>query len=267
MIYKPFFFHRISRDVANLTINRVENVFEQLIEVKRLMNDYLAKIEPWQDWISFDWIEVIAEKQAALVGEEMKTQRQIATLLEQIRRGEVEEKSIVELVEHFNEQNPCSVLSIKRFLKENSRIDTKIISLSHFDQSSPGKNDQEKRPNAELLPKKCEFIEDFSLNNYNKDVFLLNISNQWEKNDKTNWHKQLRFFNQLQKMAESLPPIKKPIFVVIDHDLHGQLEKKPDRCVIYHAFQGSIQSEDYYYTSMSKFFSFDRCSNFCSVSI
>ncbi|CAF4677503.1 unnamed protein product, partial [Rotaria magnacalcarata] len=50
---------RMIKEVTNLIMNRIENIFEQIIQGKRMMNDFLAKIEPWQGWISPDWIEVI----------------------------------------------------------------------------------------------------------------------------------------------------------------------------------------------------------------
>jgi hypothetical protein len=241
------------KEVTNLIINRIENIFEQIIQGKRMMNDFLAKIEPWQGWISPDWIEVIRDKQAALVGEELRTQRQLATLLEEIRCGQGDEKEMVQLLDNFNDQNPCSLMSVKRFLKYNAQIDAKIASLGQFDLRPIDDKNQQKRPNQDLLLKHFTSIDDFILNYYNNDVYLLHISNEWEEKNKANWYKQLRCFFNLQKAAESTTEPKKPIFRVIDYDLHTDLNEKPNTCLIYHAQRGEIKSKDYYHTSKSKF--------------
>ncbi|CAF1395144.1 unnamed protein product [Rotaria sp. Silwood1] len=241
---------RIMKEVTNHIINRIENIFEQIIQGKRMMNDFLAKIEPWKGWIPPDWVEVIHDKQSALVGEELRTQRQLATLLEQIRGGQADENEMIQLLDNFNDQNPCSLMCIKRFLKDNARIDAKIASLSQFDRRPKEKN-QPKGPNPDLLPKEFKSIHEFFLNNYHKDVYLFHISNDWEKQDQANWYKQLRFFYSLQKSVETISESKKPVFLVIDHDLHTHLDKKPNTCVIYHGNQGTIKSEDYYHTLCS----------------
>ena len=239
------------KEVTNLIINRIENIFEQIIQGKRMMNDFLTKIEPWEGWIPPDWIEVIRDKQAELVGEELRTQRHLASLLEQIRSGQAEEEEMVRLLDTFNLENPCSVTSVKRFFKENSRIDAKIATLSQFDRRPVEDKNQPKEPNPDLLLRDFTSIDDFILNYYDNDVYLLHICNHWERKNKANWYKQLRYFYNLQKMAESMPEVKKPIIRVIDHDLHTDLNKKPSTCVIYHAHRGAIKSEDYYQTSLS----------------
>lgn len=43
------------------------------------------------------------------------------------------------------------------------------------------------------------------------------------------------------------------IFRVIDHDLHPDLDDKPDQCVIFYAKQGTIESRDFYQDSLRKF--------------
>ncbi|CAF3920669.1 unnamed protein product [Rotaria sp. Silwood1] len=240
------------KEVTNHIINRIENIFEQIIQGKRMMNDFLAKIEPWKGWIPPDWVEVIHDKQSALVGEELRTQRQLATLLEQIRGGQADENEMIQLLDNFNDQNPCSLIRIKPFFKDNARIDSNIPSLSQFDRRPKEKN-QPKGPNPDLLPKEFKSIHEFFLNNYHKDVYLFHISNDWEKQDQANWYKQLRLFYSLQKSVETISESKKPVFLVIDHDLHTHLDKKPNTCVIYHGNQGTIKSEDYYHTLCSKF--------------
>ncbi|CAF1606798.1 unnamed protein product [Rotaria magnacalcarata] len=240
---------RMIKEVTNLIMNRIENIFEQIIQGKRMMNDFLAKIEPWQGWISPDWIEVICDKQAALVGEELRTQCQLATLLEQIRCGQADEKEMVQLLDNFNDQNPCSLMSVKRFLKENAWIDAKITSLSQFDRRPAQEKNQPKEPNPDMLLKHLTSINDFILNYYDNDVYLLHISTDWEERNRANWYKQLRCFYNLQKAAESIAEAKKTIFRVIDHDLYTDLDAKPNMCVIYHARRG-IKSKDDYHSSL-----------------
>ncbi|CAF1067894.1 unnamed protein product [Rotaria magnacalcarata] len=242
---------RMIKEVTNLIMNRIENIFEQIIQGKRMMNDFLAKIEPWQGWISPDWIEVICDKQAALVGEELRTQCQLATLLEQIRCGQADEKEMVQLLDNFNDQNPCSLMSVKRFLKENAWIDAKITSLSQFDRRPAQEKNQPKEPNPDMLLKHLTSINDFILNYYDNDVYLLHISTDWEERNRANWYKQLRCFYNLQKAAESIAEAKKTIFRVIDHDLYTDLDAKPNMCVIYHARRG-IKSKDDYHSSLKK---------------
>ncbi|CAF4011292.1 unnamed protein product [Rotaria sordida] len=62
---------------------------------KRMINDFLAKIEPWEAWLPSEWTTIIHDKTAELAGQELQTQRQLATLLEQIRCGEADEKEMV----------------------------------------------------------------------------------------------------------------------------------------------------------------------------
>jgi len=234
------------KQVTNRIINCIENIFEEIMKGKRMTNDFLGRIELWEDYISSDWIEVIHNKQAELVDEELRIQCKIATLLEQIRSGQPLEEEVKTLLNQFNENNPCSLTSIKQFFKENARIDAKITTLSRFTRRSvEDKN--------ELLLKNFSSIDDFIFNYRYHDVYLLHIASEWEQKDKANWYQQLRCFDSLQEDVESLPQSRRPIFRVIDHDLHVDLENKPNTCVIYHAFDGTIVTEDYCYKLLSKF--------------
>lgn len=238
-------------------VHRIENLFEEINKGKRMINDFLIKIELWKDWISSDWTDVIHIHQRKLVDVELQTQRQIALLLEQHRRGEADEQDMINLLNNFSEENPCSLTSVKRFLKANARIDAKIDALSRFDGNTieTGIDKGPKKPNPDLLPKEISSIDDFINKHYDYNVYLLHISHKWEGKDKANWHKQLRYFNNLQKV-EMKTDGTKSIFRVIDHDLHLDLDEKPEACTIYHALHGNIKSKDYYHSSLSEFMSF-----------
>ncbi|CAF3570084.1 unnamed protein product [Rotaria socialis] len=242
---------RMIKEVTNSVVNRIENIFEQIIQGKRMMNDFLSTIEPWKNWICSNWIEVIYDRQKHLAGIELETQRRLASLLESIRRGEADEKVMVELLDRFEQENPCSVMSVKKFLQSNARIGTKIESLSEFDQHVlDGAHEKtSKIPNPTILLKTFRSIDDFIQKHYDDNTYLLHISNTWEEQDKANWYKQLRCFKYLYKLGKK-DEAKKDIFCVIDHDLHVGLDQKPNSCVIYHAYRGTITTKDYYQSSL-----------------
>ncbi|CAF3740885.1 unnamed protein product [Adineta steineri] len=100
---------RIIKDASIFILNRVEDIFEQMIQGQRMLNDFLDSIKPWKDWIPSNWIEVITVKQANLKIKQSDTQHGLATLLEQIRRGEAVEEKMAELLDNFGQNNPCSV--------------------------------------------------------------------------------------------------------------------------------------------------------------
>lgn len=239
---------RIIKEVTSAIISRIENIFEEIIQAKRIFNDFIAKIEAWEDWLPPEWTRVIYEKKTELTGQETQTQRQFAALIQQIRCGVADEEKMVQLVDNFDRQNPCSKRSIREFLRLNGRIDAKIRSLGEFDRGAP--TDEEKKPNTKILFKEFTSIQDFVLRHNNVDVYLLHISHEWEKNNKENWYKQLRFFCRL---LDETNGDNKRVARVIDHDLHGELSMKPDTCVIFHAHDGAIKSRDYYCTSWGTF--------------
>lgn len=230
-------------EVTNRVIRRIENIFEEMIEGKRIINDFLAKVQPWEAWLPSKWLTVVHEKIAEMEAQELQTQRQLAILLESIRRGEAKEDEMIQLLDNFDCQNPCSKRSVKEFLKSNVKIRAKIKSLGEF--SLEAVEGEEKQPNTNVLLKEFTSVQDFILRYYDNDVFLLHISNDWEQSNKANWYKQLRYFCQFLNTTEA----KKPICKVLDHDLHENLDVKPDTCVIYYARRGNIKSYDYYHTS------------------
>ncbi|CAF2816719.1 unnamed protein product, partial [Rotaria sp. Silwood2] len=85
----------IIKEIANDTMHSIENVFEEIHRGKRIINDFLAKIEQWKDFISPAWTDVIHIHQRKLVDAEGRTQRDIALLLEQIRRGEANDNGMI----------------------------------------------------------------------------------------------------------------------------------------------------------------------------
>lgn len=240
---------RTIQEVSADVIEKVESIFAEIMQGKRMINNFLGKIELWKYWIPQEWKQIIFDKQNELKGIELKIQNQLGILLKQIRYGEVDEQEMIKVLDEFNRCHPSLVLVLKEFLKENSQIDFKIEILSEFDTGTSAI----KRPNGNILLKTIISIDDFIENHFDHDIYLFHISNQWIKHDKINWYKQLRCFNKLQETEEKLSG-NEPIFRVIDYDLHTHLDKQPNSCVIYHAHRGKILSEDVYRTiSTSKF--------------
>ena len=150
------------------------------------------------------------------------------------------------------QSNPCSLQSIEDDLKSNSSIQTKIKCLSQFDEIDIKTS---AFPNSLILCTDFESIDDFIQTYYNNHIYLLHISNRWIEKDRSNWHRQLRCWKFLYKTET-----EKSIFRVIDHDLHQNLDYKPETCVIYYAHHGTIISKDYHQTTLSKlnfFYDFD----------
>ncbi|CAF1367161.1 unnamed protein product [Adineta ricciae] len=214
---------RIIKDVTMHIMNRLEDIFEQIIQSKRMINDSVDNVKPWKDCIPLNWIGDIVNKQIELKRIETDTKRELAFLLEQIRRGEIDEKKMMELLNDFDANNPCSIRSVEQFLKTNSQPDIKIESLNEIRQSL--ENSESKGYKSSFLFPKATSILTFVSQHHDHDIYLLHISNQWKQNDKTS------------------------VFRVIDHDLVDNLDEKPDRCVIYHYYHGNIKTKDYYHTS------------------
>ncbi|CAF3300324.1 unnamed protein product [Rotaria socialis] len=225
---------RLIKEVSEHLVFRIENIFEQISMTTRKFNDFLDDIKSWEQYIPKDWLKVIKEKKATHAGDELKTQRQMASLLQKIRSGTTEESEMEELIDKFDLENPCSELLMDKFLKENQHVKTKIETLKKIS------------PDQSLLLTQIESVEDIILDFYDNDVYLLHICEQWSKKNKRNMLKQLRFFSQLKKNYMN------DIFRVIDHDLHPSLDEKPDDYVIYFATQGSIESYNFWKDSLTK---------------
>jgi len=211
-----------------------------LNDERRKLNDFLDDIKPWKELIHHQWFDLIKQKLSDFNDEELKLKRQLSDLLVKIRNGTVEESKMIELIDHFN-QHPCSPKSIEKFFDENKKIKTKIKTLTRI---SPEKK--------ELLTD-IDSIEDFILDFYDNDVYLLHICEQWQKNDEENLLKQMRYFINLKKTKQDTLN-EKAKFWVIDYDLHSHLNNnKPTNSVIYYVTRASIKSKDFYKDSLSKF--------------
>ncbi|CAF1538217.1 unnamed protein product, partial [Adineta ricciae] len=84
---------------------------------------------------------------------------------------------------------------------------------------------------------------------YDNDVYLLHICDEWQTKNKQHWPKLLRFLSNLIQ-TEHETKDSSAIFRVIDHDLHADLDDKPDQCVIFYAKQGIIESRNFYQDSL-----------------
>lgn len=222
------------RDVTGHLVNRIENIFVQMSDATRKLNDFVLSIKQWQHLIPRDWVDVIKRKQGDHAGDESKTQRKLSSMLENIRSGKAEESEMENLLDKFEANDPCSIRSIEQFLRENNRIESKIEMLTKFNK---------------YLPIKIESIADFILEFQDKDLYLLHICEQWQTKDKRNWLKQSRYFSTLITTEIDAK------FYLIDHDFYPDLDEKPDKCVIYWAKHGAIESKDYYDYSLSEFIS------------
>ncbi|CAF4642875.1 unnamed protein product, partial [Rotaria sp. Silwood2] len=97
---------RLIKEVSEHLVFRIENIFEQISMTTRKFNDFLDVIKPWEQYIPKDWLKVIKEKKATHAGDELKTQRQMASLLQKIRSGTTEESKMEELIDKFDLENP-----------------------------------------------------------------------------------------------------------------------------------------------------------------
>ncbi|CAF4639760.1 unnamed protein product, partial [Rotaria socialis] len=230
--------NRMIREVSHLVVMRIEDIFEDISTGKKKFNDFLNEIKPWEHYISRDWRDAIRQKQAERIAAEVKTQRELSTLLQKIRGGQAEESEMERLLDDFDRKNPCSSMSIERLLREKRNLTLKIRVLKDF------------QPEKHLL-KEITSIRDILSDLYDKNVYLLHVSEEWETEDRDNSLKQLRFFKGMIK-NETIDSA----FIVIDYDLHhSDLEKdkdKANKCCIYHAAHGKIKSKDYYQDSLKK---------------
>ena len=219
-------------------VNRIENIFEEMNEERRRLNDFLDEIKFWKDFLPRSWFNIIKTKLVEFDAEELRLKLQLAQVLVEIRSGTTEESKMIELIDDFDAHS-CSPTSIERFLHDNRKIERKIKTLSRI---SSDKN---------CLLKQITSINDFIKGFYDNDVYLLNISDQWEIEDDENSFKQMRYFKNLKKVEEETENSKAK-FWVIDYDLHGHLENDLDRSVIFYAARSKIKSRDFHRDSLSK---------------
>ncbi|CAF4842861.1 unnamed protein product [Rotaria socialis] len=230
--------NRMIREVSHLVVMRIEDIFEDISTGKKKFNDFLNEIKPWEHYISRDWRDAIRRKQAERIAAEVKTQRELSTLLQKIRGGQAEESEMERLLDDFDRKNPCSSMSIERLLREKRNVTLKIRVLKDF------------QPEKHLL-KEITSIKYMLSGLYDKNVYLLHVSEEWETKDGDNSFKQLRFFKSMIKNGTD-----DSAFIVIDYDLHhSDLENdkdKANKCCIYHAARGKIKSKDYYQDLLKK---------------
>jgi hypothetical protein len=235
-----FFLIRLVKEVSEDMVNRIEDIFEQMNEERRKLNDFLHDIEPWQNFIPDHWFNSIRQKLTNFDVEASKLKCQLSTLLIGIRSGLTEESQMFKLIDDFD-KHPCSSISIKKFFKDNERIKMKRKTLERI---SPEKKE---------LITDISSIEDFLEDFYHDDVYLLHICEQWEQEDAANSVKQRRFFIKLKQN----PKNDRTKYWIIDYDLHSHLQNKPRNSVIYYATNAEIKSRDFREDSLRKL-NFDR---------
>ncbi|CAF0982060.1 unnamed protein product [Adineta ricciae] len=243
---------RVINNVSLQLTNRLEDIYEQIIRGKRMINDFLNEVSPWKDWLPSDWIEAIIVKQSELNHIQTDTMRQLSTVLGQLRRGECEDTQLTELLTDFERNNPCSVLSVRKYLKANSRNEIKIDSLNEIYEhlkAVKGDNTDTTHHDLSLLFPKGKTIDQFINQHHKNEIYLLHITNEWKENDPQNWYKQIRTFGSIYKNQLS-NATNQTIFRIIDHDLIPDLAGKLEKCVIYRAHLGKITSFDYYRSSL-----------------
>lgn len=222
---------------------RIEEIFENISDAKKKFNEFLYEIKPWDDYLSRDWLNIIREKQMEIIATSAKTQRDLSTLLQKIRSGHQEESEMVRLLDNFNRENPCSLISVEQFLKKQRYIKLRIQLLEQFERDKH-------------LLKEITTIQDIVSDLYDKDVYLLHISEDWQSKHKETCNKQVRFFKQLINKITTEANDNTSVYRVIDCDLHRcdleDDENKANKCCIYYATRGSIKSKDYYDYSLSK---------------
>ncbi|CAF1227424.1 unnamed protein product [Adineta steineri] len=229
---------RMVKEVSVQIVNRIENIFEQMNDEQRKLNDFLDEIKPWKEFLPRQWFDSVKQKLSDFNDEELKLKRELSSLLVDIRSNLAEESKMIELIDNFSE-HPCSSDSIEKFLDENEKIKTKLKTLKRI---SPDKK--------ELLTK-ITSIEDFIQDFYDDDVYLLHICEKWQQEGEENSLKQMRYFINLKK-SEQETKNNKAKFWIIDYDLHSRLKNKPTNSVIYYATRATIKSKDFYKESLKK---------------
>ncbi|CAF1214702.1 unnamed protein product [Adineta steineri] len=229
---------RMVKEVSIQIVNRIENIFEQMNDEQRKLNDFLDEINPWKEFLPRQWYDLVKKKLSDFNEEELKLKRDLSSLLVDIRSDSAEESKMIELIDNFS-KHPCSPESVENFLDENEKIKTKIKTLKRI---SPDKK--------ELLTN-ITSIEDFLQDFYDNDVHLLHICEKWQEEDEENSLKQMRYFISIKKNEQDTEN-NKDKFRVIDYDLHPRLKNKPINSVIYYATRATIKSKDFYKESLSK---------------
>ncbi|CAF3912063.1 unnamed protein product [Adineta steineri] len=229
---------RMVKEVSEQTVHRIENIFEQMNDEERKLNDFLDDINPWKKFLPRQWFDLVKKKLSNFNEEELKLKRDLSSLLVAIRSNLAEESKMIELIDSFS-KHPCSPESTEKFFYENENITTKIKTLRRI---SPDKKE---------LVTNITSVEDFIQDFYGNDVYLLHICEKWQQEDEGNSGKQMRYFINLKKNEQDTQN-NKAKFWVIDYDLHLRLKNKPTNSIIYYATRATIKSKDFYKESRSK---------------
>lgn len=112
---------RLVKEVSEDMVNRIEDIFEQMNEERKKLNDFLDEIKPWKEYIPRQWFHSIKQKLADFDVEELKLKRQLSKLLIEIRSGSTEESQMTKLLDDFN-THPCSPISIENFFKKTNEL-------------------------------------------------------------------------------------------------------------------------------------------------
>ncbi len=87
----------------------IEAIFEEMMKEKRLFNDFIAKIEPWQDWIPPKWKQIVDHKNVEFIEAELQVKNRLALVLKEICYGNADKQEMVRLLDEFNGKHPCSI--------------------------------------------------------------------------------------------------------------------------------------------------------------
>ncbi|CAF4110175.1 unnamed protein product [Adineta steineri] len=229
---------RLIQDVSSEIINGLENIFEEMNNQQKKLNDFLYDIQPWKKYLPRQWMVLIETKISNFNHEALELKGEISKLLVAIRSNEHKEPEMIKLIEGFSE-HPCSSIETEKFLENNKNIKNKINNLQRI---NPNKNEL-----LEKIHSIEDYIEDYIEDN---DIYLLHICEEWLNQNKKNSFKQIKYFNNLKNNEKDNKNVK---FWVIDYDLQPHLVKEPAKSVIYYySRNGSIESRDVLKDSLSE---------------
>ncbi|CAF0811729.1 unnamed protein product [Adineta steineri] len=221
---------RLIQDVSLKIINRLGNIFEQMNNQQKKLNDFFHDIKPWTKYIPRQWLDLIETKISNFNDEESELKGEISKLLVAIRSNKSEESEMIKLIRGFCNHS-CSCIEIEKFLEKNKYIENKINNLKRI---SPNKNEL-----LEKIHSIEDYIEDYIEDN---DIYLLHICEEWVNQNKKNSLKQIKYFNNLKNNEKDNKNAK---FWVIDYDLQSHLVKESTKSAIcYYSRNGSIESRD-----------------------
>ncbi|CAF1085562.1 unnamed protein product [Adineta steineri] len=119
---------RMVKEVSKQIVDRIENIFEQINDEQRKLNDFLDEMNSWKEFLDQEWFDLVKQKLSDFNKEELKLKRELSSLLVDIRSNLVKESKMIELIDNFS-KHPCSSQSIGKFFEENENIKAKIQTL------------------------------------------------------------------------------------------------------------------------------------------